>query len=171
MQTASVNWEQDSVKILWRKSSWQIHSLIALVTSLFTFVIITDQNWRKIKPPKHYIFLYLSLVHGNNNITVLFQISVLSLKKNYPIRACNCRACRPLSVRSPTTLNTGYSRLSHTSSWYLYFKKYFSPENTSSTGFISGEYTGKKTSSITKTFLKHRSTLPASHDARLDCPP
>ena len=65
------------------------------------------------------------------------------------------------AVTSPIALNTAYSRLSHTSSWYLYFDKYFSFENTSWTVFRSGEHTGRKTSSIPKSFRKLRCALSA----------
>ena len=66
------------------------------------------------------------------------------------------------AVTSPTALSTAYSRFSHTTSRYLYFKKYFSLENTSSIGFRSAEYTGRKTSSMSRSFRKLGSALSPS---------
>ena len=76
------------------------------------------------------------------------------------------------AVTSPTALSAAYSRFSHTSSRYLYFNKYFSLENTSSIGFKSGEYTGRKTSSMSRSLPGSFAALfPLRHDLWPDCLP
>ena len=108
--------------------------------------------------------IFYSISHSSMAIIILlylFQIIVLSLKKISYILVVAVHVGRCyIPDRSQHCVFQVIP--DYTSSWYLYFNKYFSLENTSSTGFRSGEYTWRKTSSIPKSFRKLLRTLSAS---------